>query len=96
MNKIASNIVSGVIVALLTTTVIGGFGMYTDIVILKQHAHSTDEALRANSEAGKEFMKTLSNINATLAAQTEAINHLKEAVRSNDASHVLAYNIKGD
>lgn len=90
MNKMASTIISGVAIAVLSAGAMGLFNLHTDVKLLQAHSHSTDAALRANHEAGKEFMKTLGNINATLAAQTEAINNLKEAVRRNDPGYVLA------
>lgn len=96
MDAKVGGVIGGALIAVLSAGAVGVFDMYTDVQILKAHSHSTDAALRANHEAGKEFMKTLGQINATLAAQTEAINNLKEAVRRNDPSALAFYVKTGD
>lgn len=93
MNQLTATLITGVTVALITSVTVGGFGMYNDVQLLKNHAHSTDASLRERAETAKDFMKLMSKMESSLAANTEAINTLKDAVKRLEQPYLYSYQL---
>lgn len=81
MSNGSSAVISGIAIAVLSGACVAGFGVYNDVQTLKLQYTVIEKTMDESNEATNRFTLMMSQMDKTLAVQTEAVNTLKEAVK---------------
>lgn len=94
MSNGSSAVVSGIAIAVLSGACVAGFGVYNDVQTLKLQYTIIEKTTQERDEATNRFTLMMSQMDKTLAVQTEAVNTLKEAVKRIEDGNRYAYDYK--
>lgn len=94
MSNGVSAIMSSVYIAVASAAGVAGFGLYTDVQLLKVQTTNMERSMDEREETTKRFTAMMLQMDKTLAVQTEAVNTLKDAVKRLETRDSYVYNYK--